>query len=68
MLGRGLLDAGAPLDEVRAEVENGLALAETPELKALGYFLMADIYNRRGDTARMNEALARAKSYKDAKE
>lgn len=68
MLGRGLLDAGAPLDEVRAEVENGLALAETPELKALGYFLMADIYNRRGDIARMNEALARAKSYKDAKE
>jgi len=68
MLGRGLLDAGSPLEEVRAEVEKGLSLAGTPELKALGYFLMADIYNRRGDTFRMNEALARANSYKSRKE
>ncbi len=68
MLGRGLLDAGAGLDEVQAAVEQGLGLAETPELKALGYFLMADIYNRRGDTARMNEALARANAYKTSKE
>lgn len=68
MLGRGLLDAGSPLEEVRAEVEKGLSLAETPELKALGYFLMADIYNRRGDTLRMNEALARANSYKSREE
>jgi arylsulfatase A-like enzyme/tetratricopeptide (TPR) repeat protein len=68
MLGRGLLDAGAPLDEVQAEVEKGLALAETSELKALGWFLMADIYNRRGDTARMNDALGRANAYKSGKE
>lgn len=68
MLGRGLLDAGASLDEVQAEVEKGLSLAETPELKALGYFLMADIYNRRGDAARMNQALARANSFKVTKE
>ena len=68
LLGRGLLDASAPLDEVRAEVEAGLALAETPELKALGWFLMADIFNRRGDTVRMNDALRRANAHKSGKE
>jgi tetratricopeptide (TPR) repeat protein len=68
MLGRGLLDAGDPLDEVQAEVEKGLSLAETSELKALGYFLLADIYNRRGDTVRMNEALEKANAYKSKKE
>ncbi|MEN6560170.1 MAG: sulfatase-like hydrolase/transferase [Acidobacteriota bacterium] len=68
MLGRGLLDAGASLNEVQAEVEKGLSLAGTPELKALGYFLMADIYDRRGDAARMNQALARANSFKVTKE
>ena len=68
MLGRGLLDAGDPLGEVQAEVEKGLALAETSELKALGYFLLADIYNRQGDTARMNEALAKANFHKSRKE
>jgi arylsulfatase A-like enzyme/tetratricopeptide (TPR) repeat protein len=68
MLGRGLLDAGRPLDEVQAEVDKGLSLAETPELKALGWFLMADIYNRRGDVGRMNDALDKANAFKPKKE
>jgi tetratricopeptide (TPR) repeat protein len=68
MLGRGLLDAGIPLDEVQAEVDKGLSLAETPELKALGWFLMADIYNRRGDVGRMNDALTKANAFKPKKE
>lgn len=68
MLGRGLLDAGDPLDEVQAEVAKGLALAATSELKALGYFLLADIYNRKGDKARMSDALDKANSYKSRKE
>jgi len=68
MLARGLLDAGDPLAGVRAEVETGLSLAATPELKALGYFLLADIYNRQGDTARMNEALGKANAFKSKKE
>ena len=68
MLGRGLLDAGDALEKVQAEVEKGLSLAETSELKALGYFLLADVYNRRGDLARMNEALKKANSYKSQKE
>jgi len=68
MLGRGLLDAGGPLDEVGTEVEQGLALAGTAELKALGWFLMADIYNRRGDIARMRDAVAKGNAYKSKKE
>jgi choline-sulfatase len=47
-LGRGLLHAAAPLDEVQAPVERGLALAETPETKAFGLLLLADVMNRRG--------------------
>jgi hypothetical protein len=68
MLARGLLDAGDPLAGVRAEVETGLSLAATPELKALGYFLLADIYNRQDDTARMNEALGKANAFRSKKE
>jgi arylsulfatase A-like enzyme/tetratricopeptide (TPR) repeat protein len=68
LLGRGLLYADVPLDEVRREVETGLSLAETSELKALGYFLLADVYNRQHDPVRMNEALAKANFYRSKKE
>ena len=68
LLARALLYESVPLEEVRREVETGLSMAETSELKALGYFLLADVYNRQGDTARMNEALEKANSYKSRKE
>jgi arylsulfatase A-like enzyme/tetratricopeptide (TPR) repeat protein len=68
LLARGLLYEPVSLDEVQAEVERGLALAELPEHKALGYYLLADVYNRRGDTARMNEALRQADLYRSRKE
>jgi tetratricopeptide (TPR) repeat protein len=64
MLARGLLYEDVPLDEVQAEVELGLSLAETNELKALGYFLLADIYSRRKQPEKMNEALKKANAYK----
>jgi tetratricopeptide (TPR) repeat protein len=60
---RGLLKQGAPLDEVQALVEKGLSLAETPDTKALGYLLLADVFNRRHQPEKMNEALRRAESY-----
>jgi arylsulfatase A-like enzyme/Tfp pilus assembly protein PilF len=64
LLARGLLyGSEPPLEEAQAEVDRGLALAETPELKALGYFLLADVYNRRHETRKMNEALEKARSY-----
>lgn len=64
LLARGLLYENVPLDEVQAEVEKGLSLAETDELKALGYFLLADIYNRRQEPGKMNEALKKANAFK----
>jgi arylsulfatase A-like enzyme/tetratricopeptide (TPR) repeat protein len=67
-LARGLLYEDVPLEEVKASADRGLALAETPELKAMGYFLLADIYNRLHETDKMNEALRLANRYKAQKE
>jgi arylsulfatase A-like enzyme/tetratricopeptide (TPR) repeat protein len=64
LLARGLLYEPAPLDEVQAMVEKGLSLAQTSELKALGYFLLADIYNRKHQPDKVSEALKIANSYK----
>jgi len=64
LLARSLLYEDVPLDDVQAEVEKGLSLAETNELKALGYFLLADIYNRRQEPEKMNEALKKANTFK----
>jgi len=63
-LARGLLLEQAPLDEVQTLLEKGLALAETSELKAFGYFLLADVYDRRDQPDKMNEALQKANSFK----
>jgi hypothetical protein len=67
-LARGLLYEDVPLEEVKAAVDRGLALAETDELKAMGYFLLADIYNRLREPDKMNEALRLANSFKAQKE
>jgi choline-sulfatase len=67
-LARGLLLEEAPLDEVKDLLEKGLSLAEKSELKALGYFLLADFYNRQHLPQKMNEALQKANSFKLKKE
>jgi arylsulfatase A-like enzyme/tetratricopeptide (TPR) repeat protein len=67
-LARGLLAEGGSLEEVRGLVDQGLALAGTSELKALGYFLLADVYNRQGRPDKVQEALKLANSYKNRKE
>lgn len=67
-LARGLLYEDVPLEEVKSSAERGLALAETPELKAMGYFLLADIYNRMRQPDKMNEALRLANTFKAQKE
>jgi choline-sulfatase len=64
LLARGLLYEEVPLDEILAEVEKGLSLAETDDLKALGYFLLADIYNRRQEPEKVSEALRKANAFK----
>ena len=59
---RGLLHESAPLDEVQSLAERGLSLARTPELKALGWFLMADVYSRRHQPENMSRALRNART------
>ena len=62
-LARGLLLEEAPLDEIQALVEKGLEVAGTPDLKAFGYFLLADVYDRLHQPAKMNEALKKANAF-----
>jgi tetratricopeptide (TPR) repeat protein len=67
-LARALLYESVPLEDIKAAAEEGLALAETAELKAMGYFLLADVYKRLGEADKMKEALRRANAYKAQKE
>ena len=62
-LARGLLQESAPIDDVEDLAEKGLSLARAPDLKALGWLLLADVYNRKRQPERMNEALRKAESY-----
>ena len=66
-LARGLLLENAPIGEVREMAEKGLSLARASDLKAFGWFLLADIYNREHLPEKMNEALEKANSYKTIK-
>ena len=63
LLARGLLQESAPLDQVQGLAEKGLSLAQAADLKALGWLLMADVFNRKRQPERMNEALRKAQSY-----
>jgi len=65
-LARGLLQESAPIEQVQAVVERGLSLARAPDQKALGWLLMADVYNRKRQPEKMNEALRNAGSYAPA--
>jgi choline-sulfatase len=62
-LARGLLLESAPLDSVQQLTQKGLSLAKSRELQALGWLLMADVYNRKRDPVKMNEALQKAQAY-----
>ncbi|MGH9324448.1 MAG: tetratricopeptide repeat protein [Vicinamibacteria bacterium] len=53
----------APIDEIHALVEKGLSLAETPDTRALGFFVLADVYNRQRRPDKANEALRKADAY-----
>lgn len=62
-LARALLARSASPDEALPFVKEGLDKSTTPELKALGYFLLADIYSRQGRRAEVEEALRNARYY-----
>ena len=67
-LARGLMSEPDSIDEILSLVEKGLSLAQTPDLKALGYFLQADIYNRKNQPDKMRAALDKANSYRSKEE
>jgi predicted Zn-dependent protease len=62
-LARGLLQENAPIGEVQTLVEKGLSLARAPDHKALGWLLLADVFNRKREPEKMNAALRRAEEY-----
>ena len=59
-LARGLLQENANADEILDMTQQGLSLARTPEYKAMGYFLLADVYNRKNEPQEVKQALAKA--------
>ena len=65
-LARGLLQQAAPVDEVQALVEKGLSLARAPDVQALGYYLLADVFSRKGQQQQVQEALTKAERYASA--
>jgi len=64
-LARGLLYESQDYDQILGLVNKGLEYAQESELKALGYFLMADVYNRKKEPTRVREALKKANYYKE---
>jgi arylsulfatase A-like enzyme/tetratricopeptide (TPR) repeat protein len=65
-LARGLLGQGAPVEEVQTLAEKGLSLARAPDVQALGWFLLADVFSRKGQPEQVNEALRKADRYASA--
>ena len=63
MLARVLLGRGE-LREVESLANAGLQRATQPDLKALGYFLLADVYSREGRRAELQEAVRKGNYYR----
>ena len=63
-LARGLLQENTDTDEILKLTEQGLELARTPEHKAMAYFMLADIYNRKKQPQLVRQALASANQFK----
>jgi arylsulfatase A-like enzyme/predicted Zn-dependent protease len=60
-LARALLQQSAPVEDVQRLAEHGLALAKAPDVKALGWFVMADVFNRRHQPDKVTVALRNAR-------
>ena len=65
-LARVLLARSGDLDEALASARTGLARASTDDVRALAYYLMADVYSRQGRRAELADALARARHHEAA--
>jgi tetratricopeptide (TPR) repeat protein len=63
-LARGLLQESKDPDQILQLVQKGLSFAKKPRMQALGYFLLADVYNRKNQPQKVKEALEKANFYK----
>ena len=63
-LARGLLQENADTDQILSLTQEGLSLAQSAEYKAMGYFLLADIYTIKKQPQQVKQALAKANEFK----
>jgi len=63
-LARGLLQENASSEEIFDLTRQGLALARNPEYKAMGYYMLADIYTKKNQPKQVQQALAKASQFK----
>jgi superkiller protein 3 len=64
LLARVLLQQGGELPEVERLAKAGLERTEADDLKALGYYLLADVYSRQGRQAELEQVLRRAQVHR----
>jgi len=64
LLAKILLGRSGQLREVESLAHAGLDRAKEPDLKALGYFLLADVYSRQGRTKEFQDAVRKGEHYK----
>ncbi|HJT16476.1 MAG TPA: sulfatase-like hydrolase/transferase [Thermoanaerobaculia bacterium] len=64
LLGQVLLDQPGRLREVEMLALQGLDRAKEADLKALGYFLLADVYSREGRRRELDEAVRKGQYFK----
>lgn len=67
-LARGLMYQNADPDVLLETVQKGLEVAKSARMKAFGHFLLADVYSRKKQPQRVQEALAQANRYKQESE
>jgi arylsulfatase A-like enzyme/Tfp pilus assembly protein PilF len=60
-LGRARMARSADAGEVESLVRQGLGRSASAEMKALGYYMLADIFSRQGRRAELADALAQAR-------
>ena len=64
-LARGLLKKGDTGEKTVDYINKGLDLTKDPKLKALGYYMLADIYKSRGDNKNLLKVLKKARDYEE---
>ena len=64
LLARVLLDQPGRLNEVETLAQAGLDRAKEPDLKALGFFLLADVYSREGRRRELEDAVRKGQYYR----